>query len=155
THILVSTTVVEVGVDVPNATVMLIEHAERFGLSQLHQLRGRVGRGAEQAYCLLMNSSRAETARQRLKVLEQSQDGFFIAEMDLRFRGPGEVLGKRQSGLPDFALASLVEDQAVLELAREAAETVIEQDETLERWPLMKKELDRRYQKLMGGAILT
>ena len=155
TQILVSTTVVEVGVDVPNATVMLIEHAERFGLSQLHQLRGRVGRGADQAYCLLMSSSRSETARQRLKVLEQSQDGFFISEMDLRFRGPGEVLGRRQSGLPDFALASLVEDQVVLELAREAAEKVIEKDETLAPWPLMKTELARRYQKLMGGAILT
>jgi ATP-dependent DNA helicase RecG len=155
THILVSTTVVEVGVDVPNASVMLIEHAERFGLSQLHQLRGRVGRGADQSYCLLMSSTRNETARQRLKVLEQSQDGFFISEMDLRFRGPGQVLGTRQSGLPDFALASLIEDQAVLELAREAAEHLIAEDPTLELWPLLKKELDRRYQKLMGGAIFT
>lgn len=155
TQILVSTTVVEVGVDVPNATVMLIEHAERFGLSQLHQLRGRVGRGAAQSFCLLMNSSKAETARQRLKVLEQSQDGFFISEMDLRFRGPGEVLGTRQSGLPDFALASLVEDQEVLSIAREAAERVIELDPLLERWPLMLTELTYRYQKLMGGTILT
>jgi ATP-dependent DNA helicase RecG len=155
TQILVSTTVVEVGVDVPNATVMLIEHAERFGLSQLHQLRGRVGRGASQSFCLLMSSSKAETARQRLKVLEQSQDGFFISEMDMRFRGPGEVLGTRQSGLPDFALASLVEDQQVLELAREAAEKVIAKDETLSRWTLMKSELEYRYQRLMGGAILT
>jgi ATP-dependent DNA helicase RecG len=155
TQILVSTTVVEVGVDVPNASVMLIEHAERFGLSQLHQLRGRVGRGAAQSFCLLMNSSKTETARQRLKVLEQSQDGFFISEMDLRFRGPGEVLGTRQSGLPDFALASLVEDQEVLELAREAAEKVIEKDATLERWALMKAELEYRYQRLMGGTILT
>ena len=155
TQILVSTTVVEVGVDVPNATVMLIEHAERFGLSQLHQLRGRVGRGGEQSYCLLMNHSKTETARQRLKVLEQSQDGFFISEMDLRFRGPGEVLGTRQSGLPDFALASLVNDQDVLELAREAAEKVIELDPELERWSLMKQELEYRYQRLMGGMILT
>jgi ATP-dependent DNA helicase RecG len=155
TQILVSTTVVEVGVDVPNATVMLIEHAERFGLSQLHQLRGRVGRGAKQSYCLLMNSSKADTARQRLKVLEQSQDGFFISEMDLRFRGPGEVLGTRQSGLPDFALASLVEDQQVLELAREAAEKVMAKDETLNRWPLLQAELQYRYQRLMGGTILT
>jgi len=154
-QILVSTTVVEVGVDVPNATVMLIEHAERFGLSQLHQLRGRVGRGASQSFCLLMSSSKAETARQRLKVLEQSQDGFFIAEMDMRFRGPGEVLGTRQSGLPDFALASLVEDQEVLELARQAAEKVITKDETLSRWILMKEELGYRYRRLMGGAILT
>lgn len=155
TQILVSTTVVEVGVDVPNASVMLIEHAERFGLSQLHQLRGRVGRGAAQSFCLLMNNSKSETARQRLKVLEQSQDGFFISEMDLRFRGPGEVLGTRQSGLPDFALASLVEDQEVLTLAREAAEQVLSQDSTLSQWPLMQQELNYRYQRLMGGTILT
>jgi ATP-dependent DNA helicase RecG len=155
THILVSTTVVEVGVDVPNATVMLIEHAERFGLSQLHQLRGRVGRGGSQSFCLLMSSSKSETARQRLKVLEQSQDGFFIAEMDMRFRGPGEVLGTRQSGLPDFALASLVEDQAVLEQARSAAERLLTTDPTLERLPLVQRELEYRYQRLMGGMILT
>ncbi len=155
TQILVSTTVIEVGVDVPNATVMMIENAERFGLSQLHQLRGRVGRGAAKSYCLLMSSSKTETARQRLKVLEQSQDGFFISEMDMRFRGPGEVLGTRQSGLPDFTLASLVEDQEVLELAREAAEKVIARDETLEQWPLLQAELKYRYERLMGGAILT
>jgi len=155
THILVSTTVVEVGVDVPNASVMLIEHAERFGLSQLHQLRGRVGRGAAQSFCLLMSSSRSDTALQRLKVLEQSQDGFFIAEMDLRFRGPGEVLGTRQSGLPDFALASLIEDQDVLMLARTAAEATIQQDKTLAQWPKLAQELKRRYEKLMGGAIMT
>ncbi|OUC13330.1 MAG: ATP-dependent DNA helicase RecG [Alkalinema sp. CACIAM 70d] len=155
TQILVSTTVVEVGVDVPNATVMLIEHAERFGLSQLHQLRGRVGRGASQSYCLLMTSSRSEPAQQRLKVLEQSQDGFFISEMDLRFRGPGEVLGSRQSGLPDFALASLVEDQDVLEIARDAAQKAIDKDPTLSRWPAMASELEYRYTRLLGGAILT
>ncbi|MEM6424253.1 MAG: ATP-dependent DNA helicase RecG [Cyanobacteria bacterium P01_D01_bin.128] len=155
TQVLVSTTVVEVGVDVPNASVMLIEHAERFGLSQLHQLRGRVGRGADQSYCLLMSNSRSDSALQRLKVLEQSQDGFFIAEMDMRFRGPGQVLGTRQSGLPDFALASLVDDQAVLELARKAAEEVIETDKTLETWPLLKAELGRRYRKLMGGTTMN
>lgn len=160
TQILVSTTVVEVGVDVPNATVMLIEHAERFGLSQLHQLRGRVGRGGDQSYCLLMTSSKSEIALQRLRVMEQSQDGFFISEMDMRFRGPGQVLGTRQSGLPDFALASLVEDQEVLEQARTAATKVLETEtesgeDGLTRWPLMEKELKRRYQKLMGGAILT
>lgn len=155
TQILVSTTVVEVGVDVPNATVMLIENAERFGLSQLHQLRGRVGRGAAQSYCLLMSSSKSPDAQARLKVLEQSQDGFFISEMDMRFRGPGEVLGTRQSGVPDFTLASLVEDEEVLILARQAAEKVIEIDASLERWYLMKEELKYRYERLMGGAILT
>ena len=159
TQILVSTTVVEVGVDVPNATIMLIEHAERFGLSQLHQLRGRVGRGGDQSFCLLMTNSKSDVAMQRLRVMEQSQDGFFISEMDMRFRGPGQVLGTRQSGLPDFALASLVEDQEVLEIARTAAASVLAQEspdgDGLTRWPLMEKELERRYQKLMGGAILT
>ncbi|MEO0988513.1 MAG: ATP-dependent DNA helicase RecG [Cyanobacteria bacterium J06639_14] len=155
THILVSTTVVEVGVDVPNATVMLIEHAERFGLSQLHQLRGRVGRGAAQSFCLLMSSTRNDVALQRLRVLEESQDGFFISEMDLRFRGPGAVLGTRQSGLPDFALASLVVDQDVLSLARKAAEALLAEEPDLSPYPTLRKELQRRYEKLMGGAILT
>jgi ATP-dependent DNA helicase RecG len=155
TQIIVSTTVIEVGVDVPNATVMMIENAERFGLSQLHQLRGRVGRGSHQSYCLLMSGSKTDTARQRLGVLEQSQDGFFISEMDMRFRGPGEVLGRRQSGLADFALASLVEDQEVLNLARDAAEKIILNNETLKGVPLIRAELEYRYSKLMGGAILT
>lgn len=155
TQILVSTTVVEVGVDVPNATVMLIENAERFGLSQLHQLRGRVGRGAAQSFCLLVSGSRSADAQQRLKVLEQSQDGFFISEMDMRFRGPGEVLGTRQSGIPDFTLASLVEDEEILVLARQAAEKIIEIDVSLDQWTLMKDELKYRYEKLMGGTILT
>ncbi len=155
TQIIVSTTVIEVGVDVPNATVMMIENAERFGLSQLHQLRGRVGRGSHQSYCLLMSGSKPDTARQRLTVLEQSEDGFFISEMDMRFRGPGEVLGSRQSGLADFALASLVEDQEVLNLARHAAEKVMVQDRNLVDFPLMKAELDYRYSRLMGGSILT
>ncbi len=155
TQILVSTTVVEVGVDVPNATVMLIENAERFGLSQLHQLRGRVGRGQHKSYCLLLASNSTSEAKQRLQVLEQSQDGFFIAEMDMQLRGPGQVLGTRQSGLPDFALASLVEDQEVLELARNAAQKVMEKDPTLNQWPLMQQELERRYQRMLGGSILT
>ncbi|ACK69601.1 ATP-dependent DNA helicase RecG [Gloeothece citriformis PCC 7424] len=155
TQIIVSTTVIEVGVDVPNATVMLIENAERFGLSQLHQLRGRVGRGSHKSYCLLMSSSRNPESNQRLKVLEQSQDGFFISEMDLRFRGPGEVLGTRQTGLPDFALASLVEDQEVLTVAREAAEKVMMADSTFKTRPSLKKALDERYQRMLGTDILT
>ncbi|MDJ0553383.1 MAG: ATP-dependent DNA helicase RecG [Microcoleaceae cyanobacterium MO_207.B10] len=155
TQILVSTTVVEVGVDVPNATVMLIENAERFGLSQLHQLRGRVGRGVHRSYCLLMRGAGSTDAVERLNVLEQSQDGFFIAEMDMRLRGPGQVLGTKQSGLPDFALASLVEDQEVLELARGAAFRVMEKDESLNSWPLLRRELEWRYQKMMGGSVLN
>ncbi len=156
TQILVSTTVVEVGVDVPNATVMLIENAERFGLSQLHQLRGRVGRGAERSFCLLLANAKATAdAKQRLQVLEQSQDGFFIAEMDMRLRGPGEVLGTKQSGLPDFVLASLVDDREVLVMARDAAEKVIDRDPKLSQFPAMKLELDRRYERLLGGSILT
>jgi ATP-dependent DNA helicase RecG len=156
TQILVSTTVIEVGVDVPNATVMLVENAERFGLSQLHQLRGRVGRGAAASYCLLvMNAKATPEAQERLQVLAKSQDGFFIAEMDMRLRGPGEVMGTRQSGMPDFVLASLVEDQDVLMVAREAAEKVLAKDPTLNRWPQLKAALAERYRKLMGGAIWT
>ncbi|WP_019508708.1 ATP-dependent DNA helicase RecG [Pleurocapsa sp. PCC 7319] len=152
-QIIVSTTVIEVGVDVPNATVMVIEHAERFGLSQLHQLRGRIGRGSSKSFCFLMSSSKNVEARQRLAVLEESQDGFFISEADMRFRGPGAVLGTRQSGLPDFALASLVEDQEVLNLAREAAEKIIAADKMLDNSPSLKQELEIRYRRLMGGDI--
>jgi ATP-dependent DNA helicase RecG len=155
TQIIVSTTVIEVGVDVPNATVMLIENAERFGLSQLHQLRGRVGRGKHQSFCFLMSSGKTADSKQRLGVLEDSQDGFFISEMDLRLRGPGEVLGRKQSGLPDFALASLVEDKEVLNLAREAAEKLLLADKSLQGLPSLKQELEIRYQKMLGGDILT
>jgi ATP-dependent DNA helicase RecG len=155
TQIIVSTTVIEVGVDVPNATVMLIENAERFGLSQLHQLRGRVGRGEHRSYCLLMSSSNSSNSKQRLQVLEQSQDGFWISEMDMQLRGPGQVLGTRQSGMADFALASLAEDGEVLSIARDAAEKVILQDNDLSQSSLLKAELDYRFQKLMGGSILT
>lgn len=154
-QIIVSTTVIEVGVDVPNATVMLIENAERFGLSQLHQLRGRVGRGDRQSHCLLVTNSKGQDSQNRLKVLEQSTDGFFISEMDLRLRGPGEVLGTRQSGLPDFALASLTEDQDVLLVAREAAEQILAIDNTLAQYPLMQRELQAKYKKLLGTDILT
>jgi len=132
TKILVATTVIEVGVDVPNATVMLIEHAERFGLSQLHQLRGRVGRGAAKSHCLLLTgTSGAEwgpAARKRLQVMEETTDGFRIAEADLEVRGPGEFLGTKQSGLPDFAVAELARDQTILKEAREEAFALVEED---------------------------
>ncbi len=127
-NLLVATTVIEVGVDVPNASVMLIEHAERFGLSQLHQLRGRVGRGAAESYCILLAQfSQTREARARLKIMEETNDGFVIAEKDLEIRGPGEVMGTRQSGIPAFRLANLVRDQQILELARREAKYMLEE----------------------------
>ncbi len=119
--ILVSTTVIEVGVDVPNATVMLVEQAERFGLAQLHQLRGRVGRGAAQSYCILVTEKMNDTARQRIRTLVDSTDGFYIAEMDLKLRGPGEFFGTRQSGLPSLRVANILRDPDILEAARREA----------------------------------
>lgn len=123
TQVLVSTTVVEVGVDVPNASLMIIEHAERFGLSQLHQLRGRVGRGAEQSYCVLLASDKqTAVAKERLGIMEESSDGFRIAEKDLEIRGPGDVMGTRQSGVPAFRIGNIVRDIELLEEARKEAE---------------------------------
>ncbi|MGZ6144345.1 MAG: ATP-dependent DNA helicase RecG, partial [Myxococcales bacterium] len=134
-RILVATTVIEVGVDVPNATVMLIEHAERFGLSQLHQLRGRVGRGAAKSYCLLLTGTTGAEwgpiARERLKTMEETTDGFRIAEADLELRGMGDILGTRQSGMPDFAVAELARDQVILKEAREEAFALVEEDPDL------------------------
>ena len=126
--ILVSTTVIEVGVDVSNASVMVVEHAERFGLSQLHQLRGRVGRGAEQSFCLLLASEKqTEVARERLGIMEETNDGFRVAEKDLELRGPGEILGTRQAGLPEFRIANLVRDLDILQAARKEAEFYVNQ----------------------------
>jgi len=121
TKILVSTTVIEVGVDVPNASVMVIEQAERFGLAQMHQLRGRVGRGTEQSYCILVTAKLSELARERIRTLVESNDGFYIAEMDMKLRGPGEFFGTRQSGLPALQISSIVRDADVLEVARNEA----------------------------------
>jgi len=130
-NILVSTPVVEVGIDVPNATVMLIEGADRFGLAQLHQFRGRVGRGEQQSYCLLLADSPSDTGQQRLKTIESTQDGFKLADEDLKMRGPGEFFGTRQSGLPDLKVARLG-DVKVLEEAREVAKRIFEEDPDLE-----------------------
>ncbi len=154
-QVLVSTTVVEVGVDVPEASVMVIDHAERFGLAQLHQLRGRVGRGEAASHCLLINGSSNPLARQRLEVLVRSNDGFEIAEMDLRLRGPGQVLGTRQSGLPDLALASLADDGAVLEDARAAAQQLMEQDPDLSDHVALLSLLEEQQRRLSGAAPLN
>jgi len=155
TKVLVSTTVVEVGVDVPEASVMVIDHADRFGLAQLHQLRGRVGRGAAASHCLLINDSRNPLARQRLEVLVRSTDGFEIAEMDLRLRGPGQVLGTRQSGLPDLALASLADDGSVLEEARDEAADILRVDPELKDYAVLRRLLDEQRSRVTSAAQLN
>ncbi|HLN87691.1 MAG TPA: helicase-related protein, partial [Candidatus Limnocylindrales bacterium] len=130
--ILVATTVIEVGIDIPNATVIVVEHAERFGLSQLHQLRGRVGRGSSPGFCFLVNhGAGSATATERLRVMEKETDGFKIAEVDLKLRGPGELLGTRQAGLADFRLANLIRDARLLIEARKEAMAWLEKDPQL------------------------
>ncbi|OZI11597.1 ATP-dependent DNA helicase RecG [Bacillaceae bacterium SAS-127] len=128
-QVLVSTTVVEVGVNVPNATMMVIYDAERFGLSQLHQLRGRVGRGSEQSYCILLANPKTEVGQERMKIMTETNDGFVLSEKDLELRGPGDFFGKKQSGLPEFKVADMVHDYRTLEVAREDAKTLIESEE--------------------------
>ncbi len=159
TQLLVATTVVEVGVDVPNASVMLIEHADRFGLAQLHQLRGRVGRGAAQSYCLLMSNTKSETGIERLQVLAQSQDGFFIAERDFQMRGKGKDEGTEQSGHSGFSIEDRLSDEAarqeLFQMAREAAERLMRKDPTLAAFPKLQREFMSHYERLQGGAIFT
>eukprot|EP00245_Coleochaete_scutata_P009861 TRINITY_DN3346_c0_g2_i1.p1 TRINITY_DN3346_c0_g2~~TRINITY_DN3346_c0_g2_i1.p1 ORF type:complete len:293 (-),score=38.41 TRINITY_DN3346_c0_g2_i1:45-860(-) len=143
TQVLVSTTVVEVGIDIPEASVMLVEHAERYGMAQLHQLRGRVGRGARESLCILLTSNAASVAR--LRALEKSQDGFHLAELDMHFRGPGDLLGKRQSGhLPDFTLARLEEDGEVMIKARDFAQQLLTEYPNLDGLPALRRELSMR-----------
>jgi len=132
TNIMVGTTVIEVGVNVPNASVMVIESAEKFGLSQLHQLRGRVGRGSDKSFCILLTGSKVSNdAKERLKILCATNDGFKVAEKDLEIRGPGDIGGTRQSGLLDFKLANIVNDKVILEAAKKAAEAILEEDPDL------------------------
>jgi ATP-dependent DNA helicase RecG len=131
-NVLVATTVIEVGVNVPNASVMLIESAERFGLSQMHQLRGRVGRGADQSYCILLTGNKiSEESKKRIQIMVATTDGFKIAEQDLEMRGPGDMYGTKQSGVLKFKLADIVQDGAILEETRIAAQALIAKDSTL------------------------
>jgi len=153
-RVLISTTVIEVGVDVPNATVMLIENAERFGLAQLHQLRGRIGRGNHQSYCILMTDTKDPLALAKLSVLEKTNDGFEIAEADLRFRGPGDLLGTAQSGLPPLRLADLLQDADLLDEARGVARTILDRD------PGLQSAANQRFLRIVtesakGGATLA
>ena len=129
THIMVATTVIEVGVNVPNASVMIIESAERFGLSQLHQLRGRVGRGAEQSFCILMTGHKlSDDSKTRLETMTRTNDGFEIAEVDLKLRGPGDMMGTQQSGVLNLKIADIVKDNNILKLARSYAYAILKED---------------------------
>ena len=151
-QVLVSTTVIEVGIDVPNSTVMLIENAERFGLAQLHQLRGRVGRGKYQSYCIFMSASKSKETKERLDILNKSNDGFFIASEDLRLRGPGDLFGIRQSGILDFKLGDVFQDSKVLQQASKAANLILEEDPQLEKEKYQS--LKQQVQKIIQGGML-
>jgi ATP-dependent DNA helicase RecG len=155
-QILVSTTVIEVGVDVANASVMIIEHAERFGLAQLHQLRGRVGRGPRKSYCLLIADGFTPEARRRIEAMVRTSDGFKIAEVDLDIRGPGEFLGTRQSGLPELRAAHLVRDVKILQKARADAFDLVEKDPYLSKseHAALRRELGKRWKgRLRLGGV--
>jgi len=154
--VLVSTTVIEVGVDVPNATVMVIENAERFGLSQLHQLRGRVGRGSNQSYCILVAGEHSQKTRKRLKIIEDSTDGFVIAEADLKMRGHGELRGTRQSGLDELRLGDLGSDLEIIEQARALAKYLLHHDPTLSHPGLayLKSELQARSSQVAYREVI-
>jgi ATP-dependent DNA helicase RecG len=134
TNIMVATTVIEVGVNVPNATVMIIESAERFGLAQLHQLRGRVGRGADQSYCILMTSHKLSSdSKTRLQTMTRTNDGFEIAEVDLKLRGPGDLMGTQQSGVLNLKIADIIRDNDILHLARHHAKLILNEDSSLSK----------------------
>ena len=145
--ILISTTVIEVGVNVPNASVMVIQNAERFGLAALHQLRGRVGRGEYQSYCILKYQGKSDNIRQRMKIMQETNDGFLIAEKDLELRGSGEFFGTKQHGIPEFKVANLFEDMDILKLAQNLAMRVLQKDPNLESEEnlLLKKTINKKY----------
>ncbi len=149
---LISTVVVEVGIDVSNASVMVVENAERFGLSQLHQLRGRIGRGKHESYCVLVSDSDKETAQKRLTAMTESQDGFQIAEEDLKLRGPGDIFGTRQHGLPEIRFGNIVRDMEIMEVARREAFSLIAEDPRLDNHEnrFIKRALDKRFKERMS-----
>lgn len=147
-QLLVATTVIEVGVNVPSANIMAIENADRFGLSQLHQLRGRVGRGSAQAHCILITDTQNDITKKRMETMCASNDGFYISEQDLKLRGPGDFFGTRQHGLPEMKIANLFEDRAILKLSQEAARIIIEKG--IEQYPMLKKRCD----KLLAAEII-
>ena len=144
--VLVSTTVIEVGVNVPNATVMVIMDADRFGLSQLHQLRGRVGRGNKQSYAILVANPKTDSGKQRMKIMTETTNGFVLAEEDLKMRGSGEIFGTRQSGIPEFQVADLVEDYPILEEARKVASQIVATPDWREHpdWHLLSLYLEKK-----------
>ena len=146
--LLVATTVVEVGVDVPNATIMVIENAERFGLSTLQQLRGRVGRGNKKSYCVLVSDAKGKTARERLMTMKKYSDGFKIADTDLKLRGPGDFFGSRQHGLPELKIADMVEDMDTLQNAQECAKSILRNDFSLSNHPALKNQMNKMFEKI-------
>ena len=148
--ILVSTTVIEVGVNVPNATLMIIENAERFGLAQLHQLRGRVGRGKHKSYCILIYASKSDVCKQRMSIMEETNDGFKISEKDLEIRGPGEFFGTRQHGIPELKVANIFKHIKILKLAQEESKFILKQDRNLEKSEhiLLKQEIVEKFSSI-------
>ena len=154
-NILVSTTVIEVGIDIPNASVMLIEHAERFGLTQLHQLRGRVGRGSSKSYCILVERNIRDTSRKRLAIMEKTNNGFVIADEDLKMRGPGKFFSTEQSGFFKHKIADMVTDGAIIRKAREVAQTIAKTDTKLENNPRMKKRLLKDYAQYLDTVVIS
>ena len=154
-NILVATTVIEVGIDVPNASVMLVEHAERFGLTQLHQLRGRVGRGSTKSYCILVERNITPTSRRRLTIMENTNDGFNIADEDLKIRGPGKFFSTEQSGFFRYKIADLVNDGPIIARARKAAKKIVKLDPLLENHFLMKEKLLKEYTQYLDTVNIT
>ncbi len=154
-NILVSTTVIEVGIDIPNASVMLIEHAERFGLTQLHQLRGRVGRGSAKSYCILVERKITHTSRKRLRIMEKISNGFIIADEDLKMRGPGKFFSTEQSGFFKYKIADMVTDGPIIRKARKTAQEIIKSDPKLDRHPLMKEQLLKDYAQYLDTVTIS